>query len=193
MKDVTKILSALSLGEKLAANRLLPVVYDELRKLASARMAQESPGHTLSATALVHEAYLRMVEPSEQAQWENRAHFFAAAAQAMRRILVESARRKQFMKHGSGVAKLSLDEDLIGAAPDRRKDLVALDEALSRLEKKNPQAAKLVELRHFAGLSIADAAKALDISPRSANRIWAYARAWLLSELTDSDTARQTV
>jgi RNA polymerase sigma factor (TIGR02999 family) len=184
--NVTQILSDLAQGDAHAAEQLLPLVYEELRKLAAARMAAEAPGNTLNATALVHEAYLRLVEPADEAKWDNRGHFFAAAAEAMRRILVEAARRKQCAKHGGNRARLDL-ADVQPAAPDLRHDLVALDAALSKLAAEDPQAAKLVELRHFAGLSVAEAAQTLGISPRSADRVWSFARAWLHRELADTE------
>jgi RNA polymerase sigma factor (TIGR02999 family) len=185
MSDVTRILSALARGDRRAAGQLLPLVYRELRQLAAARMAAEAPGHTLDATALVHEAYLRLVGPADDARWDSRGHFFAAAAEAMRRILVDAARRKRRVKHGGGRNRLDLD-DVEVASPDVRHDLVALDDALTRLEAEDPQAARLVELRHFTGLSIPDAARALGISPRTADRVWAFARAWLHRELSGS-------
>jgi RNA polymerase sigma factor (TIGR02999 family) len=183
MNEVTRILSDLAEGDVHAAGRLLPLVYDELRKLAAARMSEEAAGNTLDATALVHEAYLRLVGPADVARWENRGHFFAAAAEAMRRILVEAARRKQREKHGGDRKRISLDAAQ-SAAPAPRHDLVALDAALTKLAAEEPQAAKLVELRHFTGLSVAEAAQALGISPRTADRVWAFARAWLHRELT---------
>jgi RNA polymerase sigma factor (TIGR02999 family) len=183
MNEVTRILSDLARGDAHAAGRLLPLVYDELRKLAASRMAEEAPGNTLGPTALVHEAYLRLVGPADVARWDNRGHFFAAAAEAMRRILVEAARRKQRAKHGGGRGRVALGAAQ-PAAPDPRHDLIALDAALTRLAAEDPQAAKLVELRHFTGLSVAEAARALGISPRSADRVWAFARAWLHRELT---------
>ncbi len=186
MNEVTQILSELAQGDAHAAEQLLPLVYEELRKLAAARMAEEAPGNTLNATALVHEAYLRLVEPADAAQWQNRGHFFAAAAEAMRRILVEAARRKQREKHGGNRRQLDM-ADVQPAAPDRRHDLVALDAALTRLAAEDPQAAKLVELRHFAGLSVAEAARTLGISPRTADRVWSFARAWLHRELADTE------
>jgi RNA polymerase sigma factor (TIGR02999 family) len=182
MNDVTRILSDLARGDAHAAGKLLPLVYDELRKLAAARMAEEAPGNTLNATALVHEAYLRLVGPADAARWDNRGHFFAAAAEAMRRILVEAARRKRREKHGGGRQRVGLDAAK-PAASDPRHDLIALDAALTRLAAEDPQAAKLVELRHFTGLSVAEAAQALGISPRTADRVWAFARAWLHQEL----------
>jgi RNA polymerase sigma factor (TIGR02999 family) len=182
MNDVTRILSDLAQGDAHAAGQLLPLVYEELRKLAAARMADEAPGNTLNATALVHEAYLRLVGPADGALWDNRGHFFAAAAEAMRRILVDAARRKRREKHGGDRQRIDLD-DAQPAAPDGRDDLVAL----TRLQAEDPQAAKLVELRHFIGLSIAEAALALGISPRTADRVWAFARAWLHRELAETD------
>jgi RNA polymerase sigma factor (TIGR02999 family) len=185
MNEVTRILSDLAKGDTHSAQQLLPLVYDELRKLAAARMAEEAPGNTLNATALVHEAYLRLVGPADAARWDNRGHFFAAAALAMRRILVEAARRKQRQKHGGDRECVTL-EAAQPAAPDVRQDLVALDAALTRLAAEDPQAAKLVELRHFTGLSVAEAALVLGIAPRTADRIWAFARAWLRRELVDT-------
>ncbi len=191
MNEVSRILADLAQGDRQAAGQLLPLVYDELRKLAAARMAEEAPGNTLDATALVHEAYLRLVasplcEQGEQPCWDNRGHFFAAAAQAMRRILVEAARRKRRDKHGGHRTRLDLDA-VQPVAPDRRHDLIALDAALTRLAAEDPQAAQLVELRHFTGLSVAEAAQTLGISPRTADRVWSFARAWLHRELSDTD------
>jgi RNA polymerase sigma factor (TIGR02999 family) len=191
MNDVTRILSDLASGDGHAAEKLLPLIYDELRILAAARMAAEAPGHTLDATALVHEAYLRLVGSSQsesgaEPRWENRAHFFAAAAEAMRRILVDTARRKRCEKHGGDRTRVDIDEEGL-PAPDPRDDLIALDAALTQLAAEDPQAARLVELRHFTGLSIAEAAMVLGISPRTADRLWAFARAWLHRELTDAD------
>ena len=183
MSDVTRLLDAAAAGDRRAAADLLPLVYDELRQLAGARMAAESPDHTLQPTALVHEAYLRLVGSRDEARWENRGHFFAAAAEAMRRILVDTARRKQSAKHGGGRARVDLGADPV-AAPDPRHDLVALDAALTRLAAEDPQAAWLVELRYFAGLSIPEAARAVGVAPRTADRVWAFARAWLHRELT---------
>jgi RNA polymerase sigma factor (TIGR02999 family) len=185
MNDVTHILSDLADGDAQAAGRLLPLVYDELRKLAAARISEEAPGNTLDPTALVHEAYLRLVGPADAARWDNRGHFFAAAAEAMRRILVDAARRKRREKHGGDWNRIALDASQT-AAPDPRQDLVALDAALTKLAAEDPEAAKLVELRHFTGLSVAEAAQALGISPRTADRVWAYARAWLHRELSDT-------
>src|SRR5205085_797294 len=185
MSDVTRLLEAAVAGDRRAAADLLPLVYDELRQLAAARMAAESPDHTLQPTALVHEAYLRLVGPADEHRWDGRGHFFAAAAEAMRRILVDAARRKRREKHGGDRNRVALDI-AAPAAPDPRHDLVALDAALTRLAAEDPQAARLVELRHFAGLSVAEAAQALGIAPRTADRVWAFARAWLHRELTDT-------
>jgi RNA polymerase sigma factor (TIGR02999 family) len=184
MSDVTHLLDAAATGDRRAAADLLPLVYDELRKLAAARMGSESPDHTLQPTALVHEAYLRLIGPADRNRWDGRGHFFAAAAEAMRRILVDAARRKRREKHGGGRNRIDLDAAPT-AAPDPRHDLLALDAALTRLAAEDPQAARLVELRHFAGLSVAEAAQALGISPRTADRVWAFARAWLHREVAD--------
>ncbi len=183
MSDVTRILEAIEQGDPHAADRLLPLVYDELRKLAARKMAEEKPGQTLQPTALVHEAYLRLVGAKPQAApWNSRGHFFAAAAEAMRRILVENARRQASLKRGGGRKREDLSElDL--PAPEARDDLLALDEALTRLAAKDALAAELVKLRYFAGLTSAQAAEALGISPRTADRTWVYARSWLLHEL----------
>ena len=178
MNEVTRILSDLAQGDAHAAGQLLPLVYEELRKLAAARMAEEAPGNTLDATALVHEAYLRLVGPADDARWDNRGHFFAAAAEAMRRILVEAARRKAAARHGGGRARLELEPDL-AVTREPREDLLALDEALDRLAAEDPLKADLVKLRYFAGLTLPDAAAALGLSERTAGRHWAYARAWL--------------
>jgi RNA polymerase sigma factor (TIGR02999 family) len=180
MKEVTTILSAIEKGDPHAAEQLLPLVYDELRKLAAAKLAQESPGQTLQATALVHEAYVRLAD--DPAKWNSRGHFFAAAAEAMRRILVETARRKKTEKHGGAFERIHLDiGDL--AESQREDKLVRLDEALAKLEVKNPIQAKLVKLRFFAGLTIAETAAALEISTATADRYWTYARAWLQREM----------
>jgi RNA polymerase sigma factor (TIGR02999 family) len=178
MNDVTRILSNIAQGDGRAAGELLPLVYDELRKLAAARMAAEAPGNTLSATALVHEAYLRLVGPEDAEQWDHRGHFFAAAAEAMRRILVDRARRKAAARHGGELARIDLEPEL-AAAPEVHEDLVALDEALDRLAAEYPQQAELVKLRYFGGLTLPEAAAALGLSERTAGRHWAFARAWL--------------
>ena len=194
MSDVTRILSAIDRGDPQAAEQLLPLVYEELRKLAAQRLASEKPGQTLEATALVHEAYVRLVGASPHPQplspegqgeqhWDSRGHFFAAAAEAMRRILVESARRKRTRKHGGGLVRHDLD-DVQLAAPELGEDLLALDEALDLLAKEDPIKAELVKLRHFAGLTVDQAAEALHISPATADRYWAYARAWLHDAIT---------
>ena len=183
MTEVTRILDAIEQGDSHAANQLLPFVYEELRKLATERMSREMPGQILSATALVHEAYVRLVNVEKAQRWNSRGHFFAAAAEAMRRILVENARRKQADKHGGGRFRVELQEDLV-APEDRGKDLVALDEALGRLERHDPDAARFVKLRPFAGLSHQDAAEALGISRGAADRLWALGRAWLFRQLS---------
>jgi RNA polymerase sigma factor (TIGR02999 family) len=187
MSDVTRILAALESGDPSAAGQLLPLVYDELRKLAAHRMAHEAPGHTLQGTALVHEAYLRLVGDEPARHWDSRGHFFAAAAEAMRRILVENARRKQRHRHGGGRERFDLDDvaDLAETPPD---NLLALDEALTRLAGLEPQKAELVKLRYFAGCSIDEAAAALGISRATAKRYWAYARAWLYAEISEPES-----
>jgi RNA polymerase sigma factor (TIGR02999 family) len=182
MSDVTHILSAIECGDEQASERLWPLVYEELRSLAAKKMAQERPGQTLQATALVHEAYKRLVDIPHAQRWDNRWHFFAAAAEAMRRILVECARRSATVKHGGKFRRVELDEQL--AVNDQRGcQLLALDEALGNLEKRDAQAAELVKLRYFAGLSHQEAAEALRISRRAADRLWALAKAWLYQQL----------
>jgi RNA polymerase sigma factor (TIGR02999 family) len=180
MNDVTRILSAIDQGDTHAAEQLLPLVYDELRKLAARKLAQEKPGQTLQATALVHEAYVRLV--GGETHWDNHGHFFAAAAEAMRRILIDNARRKQSGKHGGGRQREDLDADAV-AAPEPNLDVLALDAALRRLAEQDPLKAKLVELRYFAGLTGDQAAAVLGISASSADRQWVYTRAWLRREL----------
>jgi RNA polymerase sigma factor (TIGR02999 family) len=185
MSDVSRILSAIEQGDPHAAEQLLPLVYDELRKLAAQRLAQERPGQTLEATALVHEAYLRLVGTSAEGaarEWEGRAHFFAAAAEAMRRVLVEKARRKGRHKHGGGLARVDIALANMGS-PMPDEDLLALDEAMTRLAAEDPIRARLVQLRFYAGLSNEDAAKVLGISGVTAKRYWRYARAWLHREV----------
>jgi RNA polymerase sigma factor (TIGR02999 family) len=182
MNDVTRILSAIDHGDPHAAEQLLPLVYDELRQLAAAKLAREAPGQTLQATALVHEAYLRLVDADQAQRWDSRGHFFAAAAEAMRRILIDHARRKQADRHGGGWRRLELLETEL-AIDSTGDDLFAVDEALSRLATSEPEAARLVELRFFAGLTLDEAAQSLGISSRKAYRQWAYARAWLRREL----------
>jgi RNA polymerase sigma factor (TIGR02999 family) len=191
VSDVTHILSAIEQGDPHAAGQLLPLVYQELRALAAQRLVQEKPGQTLEATALVHEAYIRLVGADAAKRWDNRGHFFAAAAEAMRRILVENARRKRSRKHGGGMIRQDLDEIQL-AGPELCEDLLALDEALNRLAEKDPIKAELVKLRHFAGLSVDQAAQALGISPATADRYWAYARAWLHAEITGGDASTPT-
>jgi RNA polymerase sigma factor (TIGR02999 family) len=186
MSEVTRILSAIEAGDPRAAAELLPLVYDELRRLAAARLAAERLGQTLQPTALVHEAYLRLVGGGEPQDWNSRGHFFAAAAEAMRRILVESARRKGRQRHGGGRRQIELDEAISVAAPEPSEDLLDLDEALTRLEATDPTAAGLVKLRYFAGLSMPDAAAALGLPLRTAERNWTYARTWLHRELSRS-------
>jgi RNA polymerase sigma factor (TIGR02999 family) len=183
MSDVTRILSAIEQGDPQAAEQLLPLVYDELRRMAAGHMAQESPGQTLEATALVHEAYLRLVDPPNQQRFANRRHFFGAAAEAMRRILVERARARGSHKRGGGRQRLDLDHQDV-AAPERSEELLALDAALDRLAVAEPQAAELVRLRYFACRTMTEAAELLGRSRRGAHRLWAYARAWLLEELS---------
>jgi RNA polymerase sigma factor (TIGR02999 family) len=188
MSEVTRILSAIEQGDPHAAEKLLPLVYDELRKLAAQRLAQEKPGQTLQATALVHEAYVRLVANpgreagGDEAHWDSRGHFFAAAAEAMRRILIDRAREKSSEKRGGGRMRLDLDaiDVATSASPDQ---LLAVDEALAKLARVDPAAAKLVELRYFAGLTVDEAGKALGISTATAYRHWNYARAWLHAEL----------
>jgi RNA polymerase sigma factor (TIGR02999 family) len=182
MADVTQILSQIESGDRSAAEQLLPLVYDELRKLAAHKLAQEKPGQTLQATALVHEAYLRLVSGQCVQSWNSRGHFFAAAAEAMRRILVDNARRKASAKAGGGLERVELNEAQL-AAPGRSVDLVSLDEALDKLASLDPRKAELVKLRFFAGLSIRQAADALAISESTAGADWAFAKSWLRVEM----------
>jgi RNA polymerase sigma factor (TIGR02999 family) len=182
MSDVTQILSAIKDGDPHAAEQLLPLVYDELRKLAAAKLAQEKPGQTLQATALVHEAYLRLVGTDQAQRWDSRGHFFAAAAESMRRILLNRARDKKRVKRGGDRQRIDL-EQLEIALDSNDEQLIALDEALALLAAEDPAAAQLVNLRFFAGLSLKDAAAALGLSLRTAERQWAYARAWLYARL----------
>ena len=185
MSDVTRILSEIEAGDPAAAEQLLPLVYQELRKLAAARLAHEKPGQTLQATALVHEAYLRLAGGENGQHWESRGLFFAAAAEAMRRILIESARRKLRLKHGGQRERVDLDSACaVTDAPSL--DLLALDEALNRLAAAEPVKAELVKLRFFAGLTMPEAARALDISLATAERHWAFAKSWLYAELADA-------
>jgi len=182
MGDVTRILSQIESGDSGASGQLLPIVYDELRRLAAARMASERPEHTLQATALVHEAYLRLVDVQQAEHWNSRGHFFGAAAEAMRRILVENSRRQKSAKHGG-----DLDRQEIAAAempaPQQCDNLLALDEALDTLAAEDPDTAELVKLRYFAGLTVEQAAKVIGVSPRKADFMWAYARSWLRREI----------
>ena len=190
MNEVTQILNQIEQGDPSAAEHLLPLVYEELRKLAAAKLAQEKPGQTLQATALVHEAYLRLVGDPLQAgtpHWNSRGHFFAAAGEAMRRILITNARRRSADKRGGNGQRIELDPALLPSAPgDRDERLLAIDEVLTRLELEQPEKAHLVKLRFFAGLTIADAAVAMGISRTTADRYWTYARAWIQRELSKS-------
>jgi RNA polymerase sigma factor (TIGR02999 family) len=186
MAEVPFLLQAAESGDPEAAAQLLPLVYDELRRLAAHRLAHEAPGHTLQPTALVHEAYLRLVGESPDKHWHGRGHFFAAAAEAMRRILVENARSKHRLKRGGDRARLPLDKAAL-LAPEPREDLLALDEALTELAATDRAAADLVQLRYFGGLPIPDAAQVLGVSPRTAKRLWTFARAWLLEKLQGPD------
>jgi RNA polymerase sigma factor (TIGR02999 family) len=186
MSDVTRILDQLQQGDPHAAAQLLPLVYDELRKLAASKLADEKPGQTLQATALVHEAYLRLVETDHEVRWNGHGHFFAAAAEAMRRILVDKARRKRAEKHGGASRRVNLDhaDAVVSAAPD---DLLALDEALERLTSHDPTAAQIVKIHCFAGLTIEQAAEALNLSRTKAYRLWTFARAWLQCQLAGDE------
>jgi RNA polymerase sigma factor (TIGR02999 family) len=188
MSEVTRILSAIEQGDSAAAEKLLPLVYDELRQLAAQKLAQEKPGQTLQATALVHEVYLRLVNAPEARRWNSRGHFFAAAAQAMRRILINRARDKKCLKRGGGRRRIDLDHIEI-ALDTGDEELIALDEALALLAEEDAAAAQLVSLRFFAGLTLKDAAASLGISLRTAERQWAYARAWLYARLRRVDQA----
>jgi RNA polymerase sigma factor (TIGR02999 family) len=185
MSEVTRILSAIEQGDPSAAGQLLPLVYDELRKLAAHKLAQEKPGQTLQATALVHEAYLRLVDTKKVQHWDSRGHFFAAAAEAMRRILIDQARRKGRPKHGGGRRRVNLEEALsLGEAAD--DGVLALDEALAKLAREEPAKADIVKLHYFAGLTLEEAGRLLGISHRTAKRHWAYARAWLYAAICDA-------
>ncbi len=186
MTDVTRTLSAIEQGDPTAAEQLLPLVYSELRQLAAQKLAQEKAGHTLEATALVHEAYLRLVDTEKVQQWNSRGHFFAAAAEAMRRILVDRAREKGCAKRGGGCQRL--DIDALGLATEVTPDrLLAIDDAIAQLERDDPTAAQIVKLRHFTGLTVEEAGRALGIATTTAYRRWNYARAWLHSELLDAE------
>jgi RNA polymerase sigma factor (TIGR02999 family) len=185
MGEVTRILDAIEQGDRRAIDQLLPVVYQELRRLAAQKLAGEKPGQTLQATALVHEAYIRLVGAENQ-NWTSRGHFFAAAAEAMRRILIENARRKHRLRHGGDRQRVEFDsEDITIGEPS--EDLLALDEALAKLSEQEPVIAKLVKLRYFAGLTLEQAAEMLRVSRRTADRYWAYARAWLYKEITKAN------
>lgn len=190
MNEVTQLLLAIKQGDRQATEQLLPIIYDELRALASLKMANEKPGQTLQATALVHEVYLRLVGNAQGQQWDSRGHFFSAAAEAMKRILVETARRKRRVKHGGKHPHVPIPgEDIVEPPPS--DDLIALDEALENFSKEEPVKAELVQLRFFAGLSLEEAATALGISRATASRYWAYARAWLYDAITkDDDTVK---
>ena len=182
MSEVTRILSAIEQGDPQASEQLLPLVYEELRQLAAQKLASEKPGQTLQATALVHEAYVRLVDADKVQSWDSRRHFFGAAAEAMRRILVEKARRKRSVKHGGQQTRIDLDEALV-VADEPREDLLELDALLEQLAGADPRAAELVKLRFFGGLTGEQAAEVLEISPRAADLLWAYARAWLFEKL----------
>jgi RNA polymerase sigma factor (TIGR02999 family) len=187
MPDVTQILNAVEEGDPSAAEQLLPLVYDELRKLAAAKMAKENPGQTLQATGLVHEAYLRLVDGEKAQHWNSRGHFFGAAAKAMRRIVVENARRKGRLKHGGGMERVDLEPDctVIGSS---QLDLLTLDEALTKLAMEEPAKAELVTLRFFGGLTMPEAAEVLGVSVATAERHWTFAKSWLFAELSDPPT-----
>ena len=185
MTDVTRILDAIEQGDAKAADELLPLVYEELRRLAAHKMSQEPPGQTLQATALVHEAYIRLVG-SEAQDWKSRTHFFSAAAEAMRRILIDNARRKQGLKHGGRFQRVDLD-DVKATVEDPSTSLIAMDEALTKLAQKDHGLAELVKLRYFAGLTLEQVAKIQGVSSRTARSHWAYARAWLHREITKGD------
>ncbi len=182
MSEVTQILSAIDEGDARASAKLLPLVYEELRRLAAAKMAHEPVGGTLQATALVHEAYLKLVDGDASLRWDSRGHFFAAAAEAMRRILVDQARRRQSVKRGGNLKRADVLDSLI-AAPEISEHLLTIDEALEKLSQSEPQAAELVKLKYFGGMTLRDAAKFLDIPPRTADQVWAYSRAWLFREI----------
>lgn len=182
MSDVTQILTRLDSGDALAAAELLPLIYDELRKLAAAKLSQEPSGQTLQATALVHEAYVRLVGNANPVTWNSRGHFFGAAAEAMRRILIENARRKGRFRHGGDVNRVELSPDDVGEA-DKSQELLDLNDALDRLMLEDPKSAELVKLRYFAGLTIPQAAEILGVSPRKADFLWSFARAWLQREM----------
>jgi RNA polymerase sigma factor (TIGR02999 family) len=185
VRDVTRILNAIERGDARAVDKLLPIVYEELRLLAAQRLSRELPGQTLQPTALVHEAYLRLVEDEPQ-NWNSRGHFFSAAAEAMRRILIENARRKQRLKRGSQRQRVNLHDEVL-AIEEPSDDLIALDEALTKLAETDKTKAELVKLRYFAGLTLEQAAELLDISPTTAKRYWTYAKAWLYGAIRSGD------
>jgi RNA polymerase sigma factor (TIGR02999 family) len=189
MSDITHILAKIESGDRLAAEQLLPLVYEELRQLAAAKLAHEKPGQTLQATALVHEAYIRLVGPDQLRQFEGRPHFFAAAAEAMRKILIEKARRKQRIKHGGDRQRVNLDS-AIATATMSLDDLLAVDEALDQLALRAPEKADLVKLRFYAGMSLPEAARALGVSLATAERYWTYAKCWLYTRLADQSSER---
>ena len=191
MTQVTRILSQIESGDPSAADQLLPLVYDELRQLAAAKLAQERPGQTLQATGLVHDAYIRLVNVEEAQHWDSRGHFFAAAAEAMRRILVDKARKKLRPKHGGGRKRVDLDS-ACALTEDRHEDLLALDEVLTRFATLDPLKSDLVKLRFFAGMTVPEAAEALGISVATAERYWTYARVWLYCELGDGKAEEET-
>jgi RNA polymerase sigma factor (TIGR02999 family) len=190
MSDVTQILSRIESGDPSAAEQLLPLVYNELRRLAATRMAQENPGQTLQATALVHDAYVRLVDVEQAQQWNSRGHFFAAASEAMRRILVEGARRRNRAKRGGRLQRHDVHQ-VDPAAPEQQTDVLALDEALTQLACDHPEKARLVQLRYFGGLTLVEAAATLKISSATADRHWRYARAWLARQLDAAAPAGQ--
>jgi RNA polymerase sigma factor (TIGR02999 family) len=190
MNEVTRVLSAIERGDRQAAAQLLPLVYDQLRQLAARKLAQEKSDHTLQATALVHEAYLRLIGPDESEGWDGRGHFYAAAAVAMRRILIERARRRKRQIHGGGRKRVDLEPDMLARA-EPSDDVLALDAALDKLAQQDPLKVRLVELRYFAGISSEEAARILGISPSTADRHWAYARAWLRREIAGSGSHRE--
>lgn len=183
MSEVTRILSRIDQGDPAAADQLLPLVYEELRKLAAAKLSREQPGQTLQPTALVHEAYLRLVDCDEQQNWNGRGHFFSAAAEAIRRILIERARSKKRLKRGGSARKVQLDEGIDLAADQELEELIDLHEVLDLLEERDPEKAAVVKMRFFAGLTIPQIAEAMSISSSTADRYWAYARAWLVREM----------
>lgn len=190
-EEITRVLRAIENGEPKAASQLLPLVYDELRRLAARKLAAEPARQTLQATALVHEAYLRLVDKDRQQRWDGRGHFFAAAAEAMRRILVENARRKNARKRGGGRDRADIDLTNL-TAPELREDILDLDNALNKLAATDKSAADLVNLRYFAGLTLPEAAELLGISPRTADRLWAYARAWLHQEIEGDNAGEKS-